>query len=171
MSENFIDRAIRYIDPVRAKQRMQARAAMAIVGGYSGASTSKRSLSSWLTGNTDPDSSIIYDLGKLRSRSRDLVRNSPIATGAISLVVNNTVGTGLKLQSRIDRAYLKMDDEEAELWESEVEREWSSWAESQECDCARTLTFNDIQSLAFRQTLENGDVFALMTRFKRESRF
>ena len=167
MSENFIDRAIRYVDPIRAKKRMQARAAMAIVGGYSGASNVKRSLSSWLTGNTDADSSVLSDLGKLRSRSRDLVRNSPIATGAISLVVNNTVGTGLKLQSRIDRAYLKIDDEEAELWESEVEREWASWAESQECDCARTLTFNDIQSLAFRQTLENGDAFALMTRFKR----
>ena len=95
MSENFIDRAIRYIDPIRAQRRMKARAAMAIVGGYSGASNSKRSLSSWLTGNTDADSSVLYDLSKLRSRSRDLVRNSPIATGAISLVVNNTVGTGL----------------------------------------------------------------------------
>ncbi len=165
--ENLIDRAVRYFNPVRAQQRYRARIAMALAGGYAGASTTRRSLSAWLTGNRDADGDIILDQDRLRQRSRDLVRNAPIATGAIGLVVTNTVGTGLKLQARIDRDFLGLDDDEAEEWESGVEREWSLWADSQECDCARTLTFADLQSLAFRQTLENGDAFAIMTRFKR----
>jgi lambda family phage portal protein len=165
--QNVVDRVIGYFDPVRAKERLKARYVLSLAGGYSGASTTRRSLSSWITGNRDADGDITLDQDRLRQRSRDLIRNAPIAAGAVGLVVTNTVGTGLKLQSRIDRDYLRMTDEQAEEWESSVEREWSLWADSQECDCARTLTFADLQVLAFRQTLENGDAFSLLPRFKR----
>jgi len=164
---NFIDRAISYLDPVAGRRRLNARIAMALAGGYAGASMTKRSLSSWITGNRDADGDVLLDQEKLRQRSRDLIRNAPIATGAVGLVVNNTVGTGLKLQARIDRDYLQIRDEAAERWESMVEREWALWAGTQECDCSRTLMFDGLQSLAFRQVLENGDGFAIMTRFRR----
>ena len=165
--ENIIDRAIQYVAPVYAGKRFRARVAMAIAGGYAGASKSKRSMSAWQTGGADADSDILGDLPTLRDRSRDLIRNAPLAVGAINTVVTNVVGQGLKLQARIDRPTLKMDDEQAEAWEAQTEREFNLWAESQECDVARTLTFSDIQELAFRQTLENGEVFALIPRFKR----
>jgi lambda family phage portal protein len=165
--ETLADKIVRYFDPIRARERMQARVAMAIAGGYAGASTTRRSLSSWITGNRDADGDILYDQDRLRQRSRDLVRNAPIATGAVGLVVNNTVGTGLKLQSRIDREYLRLDDAAADAWETAVEREWSLWADSQECDAARTQQFSDLQALAFRQVLENGDAFAVLPRFRR----
>ncbi|MCK9570076.1 phage portal protein [Candidatus Pacearchaeota archaeon] len=165
--ETIIDRVVSWIDPVRGQRRFRARAAMAISGGYTGASKSKRSMTSWTTGGADPDTDILYDLPTLRDRSRDLIRNAPLALGAINTAVTNVVGSGLKLQARIDRTVLKISDEQAELWEANTEYEFNLWAQSQECDVARTLTFGDIQKLAFLQTLENGESFALLPRFTR----
>lgn len=167
IKENFIDRVVNFVDPIKGRRRFQARAAMALAGGYAGASRTKRSMSQWMTGGRDADSDILLDLPTLRDRSRDLLRNEPLACGSVNTVVTNVVGQGMKLQCRIDRDILKFDDEQAEAWESATEREWHIWSESQDCDVARSLTFGDIQSLAFRQTLENGDSFILMPRFRR----
>lgn len=167
VQENIIDRVVNFLDPVRGRQRLQSRLIMAISGSYNGASTSKRSMASWSTKSGDADSDILWDLGKLRDRSRDLLRNAPLAVGAINTVNTNVVGRGLNLQARIDRPALRMEDTAAEAWEAETEREFNMWAESQECDVARTLTFGDIQELAFLQTLENGESFALLPRFRR----
>jgi lambda family phage portal protein len=168
---NIIDKVVDYFNPITGRKRQAARVAMAVAsaaaGSYTGASTSKRSMKVWNVSGGDPDSDILGDLPTLRERSRDLNRNSPMAGGAINTVVTNVIGRGLSLQSRIDRKFLKLSDEAAEAWEENTEREWSIWAESQECDVARTLVFRDMQALAFRQVLENGDVFALLPRFKR----
>ncbi len=162
VKENVIDRIVRYLDPVKAERRFRARAMLALSGSYIGASRAKRSLSQWRTSWGDADSDTLYDLPILRDRSRDLIRNAPLATGAINTVCTNVVGTGLKLQSRIDREALGMDEDEADAWESNTEREFRLWAESQECDAARTLTFAGIQNLVFRSALESGDTFILM---------
>lgn len=165
--QNVVDRVIGYFDPVRARNRLAARLHLVLAGGYAGASRSKRSLSQWITGNYDADTVLLSDLSILRERSRDLVRNAPLATGAVNTVVTNAVGQGLKLQARVDRDVLRMDDDAAEKWESRTEREWQIWSESQECDIARTMTFSAIQELVFRQALENGDVFIVTPRLKR----
>ena len=165
--ENLFDRLVRYLDPVKAERRFRARAMLALSGSYIGASRSKRSLSQWRTSWGDADSDTLYDLPVLRDRSRDLIRNAPLATGAINTVCTNVVGTGLKLQSRIDREALGMDEAEADAWESNTEREFRLWAESQECDAARTLTFAGVQNLVFRSALESGDVFILMPYIER----
>jgi lambda family phage portal protein len=162
-----IDRLVSFFSPARGMQRQRARVFEAISGAWTGASTSRRSLKQWTTASSDADSDTLYDLPKLRERSRDLIRNAPIATGACGTSVVNVVGTGLKLQSRIDAEFLGMTDEQADAWQDKTEREWQLFAESQECDVARTLNFYGIQSLAFRQTFENGDVFCLTPRIKR----
>jgi len=165
--ETIPDRIIKYFNPVKARERMQARIMMALAGGYVGGSRSRRSMSGWIPSTGDADADILYDLPVLRGRSRDLARNNPLATGALNTTVTNVVGTGLKLQARIDRDVLNLTEEEADAWEARAEREWRLWAESQECDATRTLTFADMQELAFRQVLENGDVFFLLPRLKR----
>lgn len=167
VQENIIDRVVKFFDPVKAAQRYRARFAMAYAGGYSGASRRRRALTSWVTTSGDADSDLLPDLPTLRERSRDMVRNAPLAVGAVNTVVTNTVGSGLKLQARLDRNILGMTEEQADAWEDSVEREWNLWAESQECDAARTLNFAAYQDLAFRQTLENGDVFVSMPRITR----
>ncbi|MDH5738745.1 MAG: phage portal protein [Nitrospira sp.] len=162
--ENLIDRVVRYFDPIKANSRLQARlqSAMfgAMVGGYVGTSRSDRALAGWRTALGSPDYDILTDLQTLRDRSRWLSRNSPIGCGAINTTVTNTVGTGLKLQSRIDRKYLGLADEQADAWEEQTEREFALW--SKYCDIMRMLTFGGIQELAFRSALESGDAFVLL---------
>jgi len=165
--QTSLDKAISWVAPIYGARRLRARAVMAIAGSYIGARKDRRSTKQWTVSPGDADSDIISDLPTLRERSRDLVRNAPLAGGAVHTVVTNVVGQGLKLQCRIDRKVLDFDDARSEEWEEETEREWSMWAGSQECDVARMLPFGDIQELAFRQVLENGDVFVLMPRFLR----
>ena len=166
---NLIDKAIEYFSPVRATRRLRARATMAIAGSYIGASKSRRSLKQWSPFGYDADSDILLDLPTLRERSRDLIRNTPLATGAINTKVTNIVGTGIKLQSRIDRNILNITDEAADKWEAKTEREWSLFWESKDCDVARTLNGDDLTRLVYRQAKENGDVFVALPRIKRKS--
>lgn len=167
VEETLIDRAIRYVSPVRGLRRFRSRVMQAVAGSYVGASRSRRSLRSWNPRWGDADSDTIFDLQALRDRSRDLVRNEPLAGGAINTVVTNVVGTGLVLQARVCRDALGMTDEEADAWESTTEREWALFAGSVECDAARTLTFAGLQDLVFRSVLESGDAFVLLPSISR----
>jgi len=164
ITPNIVDRMVGFFDPVSAARRFKARATMAVAGGYIGASKSKRSLKQWFTSGLDVDSDVLLDLPTLRERSRDLIRNTPLATGAIKTKITNVVGTGLKLQSRIDRGALKLSEEQADKWEASTEREWRLFWESPECDAARTLDGNAITKLVYRQVKENGDVFIVLPR-------
>ncbi len=156
------DRLIEAVAPERALRRMQARALLALhTGGYEGAAPDRRATKTWWPRSSDADGDLLGDLDSLRGRSRDLVRNSPLAGGALSSVVTNVVGSGLLLQARLDRKILGLSDEIADAWESNTEREWRLWSESADADLCRTIDFTRIQELAFRQTLENGDIFIL----------
>lgn len=151
-----------WLNPSSGRRRLADRAFMAMTGGYTGAKKGRRGTSEWQTTSGDADSDLLNDLPLLRERSRDLARNAPIATGALNTKVTNIIGTGLVLQARPDREFLGLTDEQAEAWEAQVEREFALWADSAECDMARTQNFYDLQSLCFRSTLENGDIFVLM---------
>ncbi len=167
VEDNFLDRAIRVVSPERYARRIRSRIVGAIVGNYFGASTVRRQTSQWKPIDGDPDSTISYELGDLRQRSRDLIRNTPLATGAINTVTTNVVGSGLKLQVRIDRSTVNLSDDEADAWEAAAEREWALFSESKECDLSRTLNFAAITELVFRQVLENGDIFINLPRIER----
>jgi lambda family phage portal protein len=166
--ENFLDKVIKFIDPVRARERLKARWQMTVVSAYTGASKSRRALTTWKTLELDADSAILSDLPTLRDRSADLLRNSPLALGAVNTACTNIIGTGLKIQARIDREVVKMSDDEVDKWESKVEREWRLWSESKDCDISRTLNFAGLQELAFRKVLEDGDVFSINTKVARK---
>lgn len=163
IKKNLVDRVVSYFNPVSGQKRMQARANMALAESYVGASRSRRATRSWQASRGDSDSDLLPELDNLRSRSRDLARNNPLACGAISTQVTSIIGTGLSPQSQIDAEYLGLDDETAETWQRRAEREFNVWANSCESDVRRTLDFYEQQAVAFRQTLENGDVFALRT--------
>lgn len=162
IQENWLDRVYKFVAPVKAAERYKARMTLALASSYTGASRTRRSLSEFMPGSGDADSDLLYDLPLLRQRSRDLARNNPLSLGAINTVCTNVVGTGLKLQAHIDRDFLGMTDEQADAWESNVEREFRLWANSSDCDASRTLNFATIQELVFRSTLENGDCFVTM---------
>ena len=163
---NLLDRVVTYFDPARGAQRIKNRAQTgmfdAMIGAWTGARTDKRSMLSWVTSPGSANADTLTDLRLLRQRSRDLIRNQPLAGGVISTVVSNVVGSGLTLQSRIDRDFLGLDDEAGDKWQEDTEREFCLWADSTDCDLTRTQTFGELQDLVFRSALESGDAFTLL---------
>lgn len=137
---------------VRAQLRLGAM-------GYEGARVDLPSLRKWNPGAGSADSDILRDLPSLRGRARDLSRNNPLATGAISTVVANAVGTGLAVQAQIDREYLGLSEEQAADWARQAERLF--WACADSLDIERTSNFLGLQDLVMRSTLDSGDVFTL----------
>lgn len=163
---NAVERAIAAISPQWALSRHKNRTAMALTGGYTGAGYNER-LMNWQPGVGDANADSVRDLRELRARSRDLVRNSPIASGAIETQVAHVVGTGLTLQSRIDAELLGLDDDAAAKWQSDTEKEFRLWAESEYSDAYEQLNFYEQQDLAFRSSLESGDTFVVLASKKR----
>jgi lambda family phage portal protein len=162
MSPTVIDRVIGYFNPVAGYQRQQARTMSAIAGTYTGASRQSSWSRSWFASSGDANTDLMADLPTLRQRCRDLVRNNPVAGGAIASVTTNVVGSGLTIQSTIDAEFLGMSDEETDDWQRTTEREFRLWAEGKHCDLTRVQTFGGLQELAFRSALENGDSFAVL---------
>ena len=159
---NLLDRVVGYISPRSAVDRLRARSEFsASIGGYEGGRSSRRALKEFKPQGGSANADLLPNVAVLRSRTRDLARNSPIAVGAVNTTVTNVVGTGLRPQSRVDREVLGMTAAEAEVFQNAAEREFRLWAGSQECDLTRTQTFAGLQDLVFRSVLESGDVFAI----------
>lgn len=167
LKPNVVDRLVGWANPEAGYKRLQARAGMAAASSYYGASKSRRPTKNWNVSGGDANADLVPDLPLLRERSRDQIRNNPLATGAINTKVTNIVGAGLKLHCRIDRDTLGMTDEQADEWEARTEREFRMWAECQDCSSARNANFYELQDLALRSTFENGDVFATLPMINR----
>lgn len=163
---NLLERAIGAVSPKWALKRHQARTAMVMTGGYVGGGYSER-LVNWQPGVGDADANTVRDLRELRARSRDLVRNSPIAGGAIETTVTNVVGRGLTLQSHIDYEALGLDDDEAAKWQRNTERRFNVWAKSELSDAIGELNFAEQQDLALRTWMESGDTAVVLAQIKR----
>jgi len=161
VQQNLLDKAIAYASPGLAMRRLAARSQLAISGGYTGARIDRAQLSRWLPMAGSANSDTIRDLPMLRARSRDQMRNAPVALGALNTTVGHVVGTGLTYTPAIDAEFLGLDDEAAEDWQDNAKRRFKQWAESPDCDVARQLDFYGIQELAFRSYLESGDTFVL----------
>lgn len=167
---NLLDRLIGYVAPKTAARRVMQRQTLAAVsGGYNGARVDRAALAAWRTSAGSPDSDVIADLPALRARCADLERNSPVGAAVVNTSATHVVGTGLACNPQIDAEYLGIDEEDAQAWQANVKRRWMAWAESQDCDLARSLNFYQIQELALRSTLSRGDVFVLTPMVQRAS--
>jgi len=164
---NLVDKAIGYFAPKVALRNMQARSVMALaVGGssgigYKGAKRDNAATSNWNSFAGSAEADISPDLVMNRARSRDLVRNNPIAGGAVGQMTTNVIGTGLSLSPKPDAKFLGITEEQADEWAESTLREYSLWANSKDCDLRRQLNFYQIQDLVFRSRMESGDVFSI----------
>jgi lambda family phage portal protein len=131
-----------------------------MMGGYEGARR-KRSNANWAVTSGSASADIIPDLVDLRERSRDLDRNHPLASGAVSGVVINAVGTGLSCHPQIDRELLGLSERVADAWQLQAWRIFDAWAAGTACDYAGQLHFNEMQEVALRSALVSGDAFGL----------
>lgn len=162
---NALDRMIAVVSPKKALQRTIARKHNEVLNtGYSnsGASRAKKSMIGWISKGGSPKEDIDANLGLLRERSRDLYMNTPVATGALKTIRTNVIGSGLRLNSQIDYEYLGMTEDEADVWETQVEREFNLWSESILCDSMQMHNFYELQQIAFLSHLMSGECFVMM---------
>lgn len=156
---NFLDKAISYFSPRRGLSRLAARQRIEMAAQYRGAEGGRlRADWSFGIGGSTPDS---WTLQTLRDRSRDLNRNDPIARGATDTMGINIVGRGLQLQSRIRGEYLGIPDRKARELQKQVELIWEEWIPN--ADSGNRLTFDEIQFVALRKIIEDGEILALPT--------
>jgi len=166
VSETLTDRVISWWDPMRGIERLRARTMMSMAsGGYRGGRRDRRATRNWRPKDTSVNTELTPDLADLRGRSSDLVRNMPLAGGAIATVVTNVVGGGLTLKPAIDRELLGLDEEAADAWEAQARREFALFA--RHCDFTGALGHGGLQRLALRSVLELGDVL-VVRRFRRD---
>lgn len=159
-----LERAIAAVSPRWAMSRFRDRMAFTAASGYAAARRDRPSMRNFsaLPGTADQDTLPSLDLH--RARSREMLRNEPLASGAVSTVVTNVVGTGLRLSAQADRATLQelagVTADEAAAFERAAEREWRTFCRREYCDVLGRNSFAMMQELAFRAVLESGDVLA-----------
>lgn len=147
---NWIDRLVENLAPERAVQRQLARSQLAQLAalaarraaheirraGYEGAKLGGRI--SWTAGAGSANAEIGTSLGRLRARSRDLVRNNPMAARAIQSLAGNAIGTGFML--KLPKA---------------VQPYWQAWTEYADAD--GELDYYGLQNLIARAVFESGE--------------
>ena len=133
-------------------------------GGYNGGSVTSRGMTNWNPLLTSPNAAVTRDRSRIIARSRDMLRNAPIARGAVLKKAGKVVGTGLAYHSRIDADALGMTEDAAEEWQEKAEREFGYIAS--ECDITAEADFYEQQYLAFLAAMD-GDVLVTFPAVKR----
>lgn len=177
---NLIDRAIATVAPLHAQRRLLARASLTAFqalepsvsplnapGLSGGGSTPARR--TWFPRARDARADTLRDLPFNRAASRELVRTSAIAAGAVQTNCDRVVGTGLALVSQPNRQVLGWSADQAAEWKAKTQAEFSLWSDSTDCDQESTLNFYAKQNLQLRAMLESGDCFTLLPAGKRTS--
>jgi lambda family phage portal protein len=152
---NVLDRIVGWFAPETGLKRALARRSLANTRGYDGAAAGRRT-DGWRTGSTSADTEIASGGARLRDRMRDLVRNNPHAAKAVSVLVNNIVGAGIRPRAATGDADL----------DKRVNALWDAW--SAKADADGLADFHGITTLAVRGMIEGGEVF-LRRRFRRNS--
>lgn len=171
---NLLDRFVSAVAPRAGLNRIYDRARLqALEGsGYITPMSGKRFSRDWHPSENNADQDILPKHSAIRAGSRDLYMNNPIAGAILNRTTTNAVGWGLSVQSRVDRVFLKKTlgwkDEKFAEAEYEIERLFSQWGDSPDCDASRHFWFPDQQVLAFFNTLLSGDVFAALPYKRRK---
>lgn len=142
----------------RGKPHLRPRAG---ASAYIAASQTNPDLKAWQPAIASADAELLPELGTIVARSRDLVRNSGIAAGAEQTIVDNVVGTGLRLNAAPDWRALGLDRDAAEAWSNNVEAYWRMWADTTACDTTGRMTFADQTALVARSVFQSGAALAL----------
>ena len=158
-----LDRIVGAISPSWQLSRTQARMRVAAMG-FVAASTTRPHTKAWTPGTDSADSVTLPALPMLRARSRDAVRNQPIAAGAFNTATTETLGTGFQVKATPDREVLGLSEAEAEAWEHQAERIFRVW--STQCDIARRRPFGAMHRVGLLEKLAAGDVL-IVRRMKK----
>lgn len=172
---SLIERAIAHIAPGVARRLHRGRIKFEMqaaygrgVGGYIGARRDRAATADWSPGGGSATADISPDLAMLRERSRDQMRNAPVALGALNTDCMHVVGTGLSYTPAIDHEILGISEERARAWSIDTKSRFNAWASSPDCDVRRQLDFFSQTELTYRTWEESGDAFVLTPIIERD---
>lgn len=114
---------------------------------FEGASTGRR-MSTWGTSTAGPNATLFSSLSRLRSRSRELIRNNPLVDGGVDDYVANAIGSGISPRWQLDDPVLK----------KEIHELWDAFVLS--ADYYETLSFYGLQSLIFHGLIDAGEILS-----------
>ncbi len=96
----------------------------------------------------------------IRHRARDLERNADYVEASILAMERNVVGSGIRLDCKVDHPEL----------EKEIERLWESWCHAENCDVTGRLCFCEILKMAVRRMLVDGGLL-IVAAYTGDKRF
>lgn len=157
-----IDRLVGAFSPEKALRRQYFRARSET---YAAAKTDR------LTGSWSPVDSTVNEIisasnALIRPRIRQLVRDFPYFSKAVSASVDFTVGAGITYQARVRE---RNGDALDHRLNQTIEDAFNFWAD--EADAARRLHYYEIMQLAKRQDMETGEFILVATRLENQGRF
>jgi len=113
---------------------------------YEAGSTGRRSLG-WQASRLGATTLLWGNLDNIRSRSRDAVRNNPLAASAIDKFESNVIGSGIQPHWRHPDPQVR----------TRLQKAWERWGK--EADFAGQSDFNGLLALIAREIFEAGEVF------------
>lgn len=137
---------------------------------YEASSWQTQEMGDWLPVIRSPDAEINWFRDRMVARSRDLARNSGWAAGGVTRILDNVVGTHLRLSSTPDYRALALrfgikafDATWAYEFQRAAEALWRNYSESpgRWCDVTRQLTMGQQFRLSLRHKLIDGDSLVL----------
>lgn len=128
---------------------------------HDAASGTDLAMRDWNPVGGSADADLLPDLDTLTARSRDLGRNNGLMAGAMQKLRDNVVGAVLQLSATPDYRLLGWTREQAREWGNLTEAKFRSWAETPECDAARTQNLLGLTLQALGGAMLNGDALAL----------
>ncbi len=155
---NFLDRAIGYVAPQWGMRRIGARMLLELAALQYRSAEDTRLRQDWIFNTTDPTASS-YERATIRERSRDANRNDAVASGTTDTLAINIVGQGLQLQSRMRAERLGVSDDQAKELQRLAEQIWQEWKPF--ADSSNLCDFDELQFLALRKIVEDGEIIAL----------
>jgi lambda family phage portal protein len=147
MLQGLRQRIAKWVAPEGARSRTGMRM-------YGGARNTKTT-GYFGTSQTSADAELQSSLPQLRSRSRQMVRDSGYAKRAKAILVNNIIGTGVGLQAQV----LATRGELNTRVNDDIERAHREWARADACHTGGTLHFSDMERALCGEVAEAGEVF------------
>ena len=143
--------------------RQQSAFEAAAVAGPGGSVLGRRpAFDLWRPMATDANGDDTWEISDQRAWSRDLGRTDAITRSGFDRWREYVVGTGLRLQSRIDGEELGMNEDDVEAWQKKAEKRFNMWAESKFCSFEGDQNFYEMQQTLAESKQASGDVFAVL---------
>lgn len=129
---------------------------------HQAASHMSEELRSWQPPYQSADGDLLGEWETLVGRTRDMVRNHGLTSGAVQTHLDNIIGPKLRLVAKPDYRVLGLDAGWAREWTRHTESEFRQWADDIDryCDAGRRLSLTGMITQGYRSFMNAGEITA-----------